>query len=92
MYWSIVRSETNKYLKRLFKLWNGFDYYTKENITNLSDFNITVDHKISVYYGFINNIDPKEIGKLENLCITSRKINCQKQRLTEEQFLIKRGI
>jgi len=90
-YWLKVDKETHKNTKKLFQKWDGKDYYTNENITFLPDRDITIDHKISVYYGFINNIIPEEIGKLENLCITSRKINSMKQRLTEEQFLIKRG-
>jgi hypothetical protein len=91
-YWLDVYNETHKHIEDLFKSWDGKDYYTKENILILIDRDITVDHKISVYYGFNNNIDAKEIGKLENLCICSRKTNSNKNRLTEEQFLIKRGI
>jgi hypothetical protein len=86
-YWLKVQVETRKFLKELFEGWDGLDYYTKQFIRILPERDITVDHKISVYYGFINNISPKEIGKLENLCITSRKINSQKNKLTEEQFL-----
>jgi hypothetical protein len=29
--------------------------YNKENITILPDRDITIDHKLSVYYGFTNN-------------------------------------
>ncbi len=38
----------------------------------------TIDHKISVHYGFINNINPEEISSLENLCLTKRRINSKK--------------
>ena len=34
--------------------------------------------KISVYYGFKNNISPEELCKLDNLCITKRGINSSK--------------
>ena len=40
----------------------------------------TIDHKISIYDGFRNNIDPKIIGSKENLCITSRSNNSIKNR------------
>jgi hypothetical protein len=34
----------------------------------------------------IVHIDPKEIGSLENLCITKRAINSAKRQLIEEDF------
>lgn len=90
-YWLKVNKETHKHTKELFENWNGKDYYTNENIIMLIDRDITIDHKISVYYGIINNIKPEEIGKLENLCICSRRTNSKKHRLTENEFLM-RGI
>jgi hypothetical protein len=35
----------------------------------------TIDHKVSVLYGFKNGIEPEEISKLDNLCITKRILN-----------------
>jgi len=75
---------TRKNKNQLFEGWNGFDYYDGEYIRdNLSlvgqhgDYP-TIDHKVSVYYGFINNISPEEISSLENLCLTKRRINSKK--------------
>jgi hypothetical protein len=47
----------------------------------------SVDHKISVFFGFSNNIDPKEIGKIDNLCICSRWSNHKKGIMNEEKFI-----
>lgn len=85
-YWVEVRRETRKHKKELYENWDGTDYYTKEDISNLSDFYITVDHKNSVVWGFENNIDPKELGRFENLCICSRNTNSSKNYLTEDEF------
>jgi len=83
-YRMIVDNETRKHKKELINNWNGKDYYTGEKLlTNNKDFNNalyrTIDHKISVYYGFKNNIDPKIIGNINNLCITSRQNNSKKR-------------
>ena len=37
-----------------------------------------MDHKISVFYGFMNNISESEISKLDNLVITKKGINSSK--------------
>ncbi len=87
-----VLSETNKNLKQLWQNWDGLDYYDFEFIKEYSllhhlDPNYpTVDHKTSVAFGFKNNIDPKIIGLLSNLCITKRSINTKKYIKTEEEF------
>lgn len=47
----------------------------------------TIDHKISIKYGLDNNIDPKIIGGLGNLCVTKRSINSKKHSKTEEEFI-----
>jgi len=81
LYTKKVRNKTNRIRKQLFENWNGLDYYDNENILNNLNLNAsnkkypTIDHKISIYYGFINNIDPERIGDLDNLCITKRSIN-----------------
>ena len=38
----------------------------------------TIDHRISKYFGFLNNIPPEEIYKIENLCFAERWINSAK--------------
>ena len=94
--WQFYRREvarfTRKNKKYLYENWNGNDYYDNELIkgylshTHTHRFYPTIDHKISVYFGFINNISPEEIGSLENLCITKRFINSMKGKLVEENF------
>lgn len=76
-----VKLLTNKNKDKLFKKWNGYDYYDNEYIKDnkLNDKNYpTIDHKISIKYGFENNIAPEDISKIENLCITKRKLNSSK--------------
>lgn len=77
-----------------------YDYYTGEKLVSNYNYSLkypnkrlstnplqpTIDHKISIYYGFQNNIDPKEIGSFENLCICSRSTNSKKGCLTEKEF------
>ncbi len=41
----------------------------------------SIDHKISLFYGFENNMNPEEIGSIDNLCITKRYINSIKGRV-----------
>lgn len=94
-----VNKETNKNIKLLYDLWDGTDYYTKEllicntifSLTSDKHYNTnrmqpTVDHKTSVKFGFINNIEPSEIGKIENLCVCSKYINSMKSSKTESEF------
>lgn len=37
-----------------------------------------LDHKISIYYGFINNIEPEVIAHYKNLEVIHRSINHSK--------------
>lgn len=91
-YKKIVCSETEKNKKLLLEKWNGFDYYDKEYIKDNKNLNYnnsnypTIDHKISVTHGFINNINPCLIGDINNLCITKRGINSSKHKKTEKEF------
>jgi len=99
-YRHLVRLETNKHISRLLRLNDGYDYYTSEKLVTNKEYQLikpnlhygtnplqpTIDHKISIYYGFINNIDPKEIGSFKNLCVCSRIINSMKNRLTEKEY------
>lgn len=94
LYKRIIRKLTYKYKKELFENWNGYDYYDKKYIkdnmslipTNRS--RPTIDHKISVLYGFLNNISPEIIGDISNLCITKKHINSTKKEKIEEVFNI----
>lgn len=87
-----VRKITNYNKKYLFENWNDMDYYDNENIKSYFSYSHkhrfypTIDHKISVFYGFTNKIDPEIIGDIENLCITKRYLNCIKNKMIEEEF------
>jgi hypothetical protein len=92
----LYRNECRRFTKynynKLIEDWDGIDYY--DNIDILNNFELdhndpnypTIDHKISVYYGFKNSIDPNIIGSIDNLCITKRSINSSKRHLLEEEF------
>jgi hypothetical protein len=88
-----VDNKTDTIKKLLFEKWDGYDYYDNEYIKNNSkeDKNNypSIDHKKSVYYGFINNLPIEEIACLENMCITKICLNSQKGRLNEEEYRAK---
>lgn len=75
---------TRKYKEQLYNDWDGFDYYDNELIIENKNLHFnsvyypTIDHKISIKMGFINNIDPIIIGSINNLCITKRINNMSK--------------
>lgn len=83
---------TDKNIKKLYKEWNGLDYYT--NIDISENFKLdpndplypTIDHKNATYYGFTHNIPVEEISDISNLCITTRHNNSKKRDLTENDF------
>lgn len=87
-----VRIYTYNTKKLLLETWDGYDYYDGEYIRD--NFSLdscnnkypTFDHKISVYYGFLNNISPSEISKLENLCLTKRTHNSSKRIKNEDEY------
>lgn len=93
IYRNECRRLTNSNIKELFENWNGLDYYNSVDISNNFDLNHndplypTIDHKTSIYFGFINKIDPIFIGSIENLCITKRSFNSKKRDLCEDEFL-----
>ena len=97
LYRRIVRRLTERNRNYLMEKWNGLDYYDGEYIKdflslNHTDVNFpTLDHKISIIYGFQNKIPPDDIADVDNLCITKRKINSSKSFLKEEDFLNKKG-
>jgi hypothetical protein len=84
-------SLTNKNRNKIFEQWNGLDYYDGEHIDK-KDLNKydntypTIDHKISVFFGFKNGITAEEIAKIENLCITKRIINITKNIKNEDDY------
>ena len=73
--------------------WNGLDYYDNEYIKENYDKYVpsdenypNIDHKISIGYGFNNDIDIETISSIDNLCITKRSHNMRKMSRTEEQY------
>ncbi len=93
-YRKTVRNETDKYKKQLFELWDGNDHYDlkyiKDNLILLSSSDRsfpTIDHKISIYEGFINKIPKEIIGNIDNLCVTKRFINISKSTKLYSDFL-----
>lgn len=84
-----VMCETYLWIDKLWDNWNGRCYYCGEEINKNVNYNNpeypTIDHKISIYYGFKHNIDPKIIGHINNLGICCRSFNSIKsaQTLTE---------
>ena len=92
-YRKVCRRLTRQKSKKLFERWDGYDYYDGQYIRkymNLphNDVNYpTIDHKISVYHGYVNSVSPELICSDENLCITKRKINSLKCAETEESFI-----
>lgn len=89
-YIRLVLNETKKNKKQLFLNWNNTCYYTNEFLNKNTHYNNlkhpVIDHKISIYFGFINGIDFKIIGGLNNLCICSREINGIKGIMCENEF------
>lgn len=88
LYQTTITRDTKKNKTQLFSNWDGKCYYTKQVLnTILNDpLEITIDHKISVVYGFKNNIPNEQISNISNLCLCSRYINSKKNYRTEFQF------
>lgn len=86
------RKFTSRNKKILFENWDGNDYYDGEYIKD--NFNLhqtdrnypTIDHKISIFYGFVNDVQEEEISSLGNLCITKRHINSSKRTKSSESI------
>jgi hypothetical protein len=95
LYRNECRRITIKNVKTLFINWNGLDYYDDEYIAENYKLDIndakypTIDHKISIIYGYINDISPEKIGDISNLCITKRFINSTKREMIEDEFTSK---
>ena len=91
-YSRVVKKLTSRVVKKLYESWNGMDYYDGEFIKGNFCYGSghrlypTIDHKISVYYGFKNNIPAEEIADISNLCITKRSINSAKRDMIDTQY------
>ena len=88
-----VRRYTERNKKILLLNWDGYDYYDNEyikenfNLKYLDNDYPSVDHKISMVFGFNNNIEPEIIGSLDNLCFTKRFINSKKNFKISDDFI-----
>lgn len=90
----IVNRSLQRNKKVILESWNGYDYYDGEFIRD--NFNLKqndrlyphFDHKISVAYGFKNNIDPDVISDINNICITKQWINGLKKEMNEDEFKV----
>lgn len=77
---------TYKNKSKLLEIWDGNDFYTGEYIKNNFNLNFndhkypTIDHKVSIFFGYINNIDINELISLDNLCWTTRLNNLRKSK------------
>ena len=86
LYKALVNNLTHRNRKQLLEKWNGYDYYDKEYIKDYFGFSIysnkypSIDHKISIFQGFNDNLSVEFIGSIGNLCITKRIINCKKSK------------
>lgn len=100
-----VMFESKKNIKELWKKWDGLDFYSgeklitneeyklifPENSVNKNKLQPSVDHKFPILLGFLENIDYKFIGSINNLCITSRQNNSKKNILKDKEFLERRN-
>jgi hypothetical protein len=90
------RLKVNRMLQRNKKIilenWDGNDYYDGEYIRY--NFNLPTydrcyphfDHRISVAYGFKNEIDYKIIGSVDNICLTKQHLNGLKKEMNDKEF------
>jgi len=92
-----VNKETRKHRKKLLENCNDVCYYTNKKMVNndmwykinpnvsvsRNPLQPTIDHKISIVYGFKNNIPAEQIGGIDNLCVCARYVNTKKNHRTE---------
>ena len=86
-----VYIETRKWYKNLMDGWMlffGTCYYTGDALYTDRGRGAqpSIDHKISIIYGFKNNIPPEVIGGPKNLCVCSCSFNAKKNWMTEEEL------
>lgn len=85
---------TKKVKNDLINMWDGNDYYDGEYIRDNFDLPYydgnypTVDHKITIFQGFKDEIDAEKIADISNLCFTKRTINSKKHIKIEKDFII----
>jgi len=91
-YRRIVDNLTKRVRREILENWDGFDHYDGEYIRdnmNLDSNNPlypSIDHKISVLYGYQKGLTPEHISDKENLCVTKRCLNSSKNFKIEDVF------
>ena len=81
LYKKEVDKETRKHKKNLYTNWAGRCFYSNRLIYNepkWSKYEPTIDHVVSIFFGFTNNWSPKIVGGYDNLVICCRYINSKK--------------
>ena len=95
LYRRLVDNKLDLIRKKVIEEWSGYDYYDGEyikdnlNLKHSDRSYPSIDHKISVHYGFLNKISIDEISDISNLCVTKSYINSKKRELNEVDFLEK---
>lgn len=89
----LVDKETKKNIKKYFKTYPKYCYYTKimfadeEYAPNPNDpRKRSVDHKIPVLHCFLNNIDVEKAASIDNIVFVLRYVNSVKGQTLEESF------
>lgn len=102
----LVIRETRKHINKLFENWDGLDFYTKQPLVSNADYIVatngmhpntnpmqpSIDHKISVKNGFMNNIPVAVIGGIDNLAIVSKSTNSAKGSMNTDEYMLSRGL
>lgn len=68
----------NKYKRQVWKITKAQNLKKLENFDKRAFNGYHLDHKVSIWYGFKNRIDPKLIGSIDNLEFIPWKDNCKK--------------
>lgn len=88
----IINRSLQRNKKTILEKWDGHDYYDGEYIKDNFDLHPSdrlyphFDHKISVAYGFKNNISPVIISDIDNICLTKQWLNGMKKEMNEDEF------
>jgi len=90
----LVEKETEKNIKKFFKTYPKYCYYTKilfadeEGPVNPNDpRKRSVDHKVPVLHCYLNNIDVEKASSIDNIIFVLRYVNAVKGQTLEESFL-----
>jgi hypothetical protein len=89
-----VEKETVKNIKKHFKIFPKYCYYTKilfadeEGPVNPNDpRKRSVDHKIPILHCYLNNISVEEASNINNIVFVLRYVNSVKAQTLEESFI-----